>query len=143
MAGQVVVLKNPKSAEQIADEETKPKEQMLEWADDIASKVIAATLEDAAIPFLDNINDEELGFLDLKGQQYDPIVDEKTGARLSDAIEEFAVKFKQSEKVLRRVYASKLKAKWKAQKKEIPTDPTGKHYGKKIHGQQTRCLDSA
>ena len=133
MAGQVVLLKNPKSAQQIADEETKLKEEMFKWADDIAGKVIKAALEDAALKFLDNVDDEELSSLDLKDQQYDPILDEKTGARLSEAIEEFAdklqEKIKEPEKVLRRVYTRALKAKWKEQKKEIPTDPTGKHYG--------------
>jgi hypothetical protein len=34
MAGQVVHLKKPTSAEQIADEETKIKAAMLAWADD-------------------------------------------------------------------------------------------------------------
>ena len=119
---------------------------MLRWADDIASKVIAAAREDAGLPFLDDLNDEELGSLDLNGQEYDPIVDEKTGARLSDAIEEFAEKLrekiKEPEKVLRRLYMSALKAKWKEQKKEIPTDPTGTHYGKNYmvnrHGVWTR-----
>jgi hypothetical protein len=130
MAGQVVQLKNAKSAEQIADEETKIKVAMLAWADDIASKVIRAALEDAGLPFLDDLRDEELGSLDLTGQEYDPIIDEKTGARLSDAIEEFAEKAQQSEKALRRLYKSALKKKWEEQKKEIPTDPTGTHYGK-------------
>jgi uncharacterized protein (DUF927 family) len=133
MAGQVVVLKNPKSAQKIADEETKLKEAMFKWADDIAGKVIKAALEDAALKFLDNADDEELSSLDLKDQQYDPILDEKTGARLSEAIEEFAdklqEKIKEPEKVLRRLYTRALKAKWKEQKKEIPTDPTGEHYG--------------
>jgi uncharacterized protein (DUF927 family) len=129
MAGQVVHLKKAKSAEEIADEETKLKDEMFKWADDIASKVIAAALEDAGLRFLDDADDEELSSLDLKDQQYDPILDEKTGARLSEAIEEFAEKLKQSGKVLRRVYASTLKAKWKQQKKEIPTGPAGTHYG--------------
>jgi hypothetical protein len=48
MAGQVVVLKNAKSAEQIADEETKLKAAMLAWADDIAGKVIRAALRPPA-----------------------------------------------------------------------------------------------
>jgi uncharacterized protein (DUF927 family) len=146
MAGQVVHLRTPKSAEEIADEETKLKEKMLRWVDDIAGKVIAAARDDAGLPFLDNINDEALGSLDLNGQEYDPIVDEKTGARLSDAIEEFAEKLqekiKEPEKVVRRLYMRALKAKWKEQKKEIPTDPTGKHYGKNYmvnrHGVWTR-----
>ena len=54
--------------------------------------MIRAALEDAAIRFLDDTNDEELGSLDLEGQEYDPIIDKKTGARLSDTIEEFAAK---------------------------------------------------
>ena len=90
MAGQVVQLKKAKSTKEIADEETELKKEMFRWADNIASKVIRAALEDAGLPFLDDLNDEELGSLDLTGQEYDPIIDEKTGARLSDAIEEFA-----------------------------------------------------
>ena len=54
MEGQVVHLRTPKSAEEIADEETKLKEKMLKWVDDIAGKVIAAAREDAGLPFLDN-----------------------------------------------------------------------------------------
>ena len=48
MAGQVVHLKNPKSAQQIADEETKLKAPMLKWADDIASSVIRGALRPPA-----------------------------------------------------------------------------------------------
>jgi hypothetical protein len=130
MAGQVVHLKKAKSTKEIADEETELKNEMFRWADDVASKVIKAALEDAGLPFLDDLKDEELGSLDLTGQEYDPIIDEKTGARLSDAIEEFAEKAQQPEKALRGLYKSALKKKWEEQKKEIPTDPTGTHYGK-------------
>jgi uncharacterized protein (DUF927 family) len=141
MAGQVVPLNKAKSAEQIADEETKLKEEMLKWADDTANKVIKAALEDAALHFLDNVDDEEHVSLDLKGE-YDPIVNEKAGARLSDTIEEFGEKIQQSEKTLRRLYMSALKKKWKNRKQEIPTDPDGECYGKKFlvnrHGVWTR-----
>jgi uncharacterized protein (DUF927 family) len=134
MAGQVVHLKKAKSTKEIADEETELKNEMFRWADDVASKVIKAALEDAGLPFLDDLKDEELGSLDLTGQEYNPIIDEKTGARLSESIEEFAErlreKIEEPETVLRRLYKSALKKKWEEQKKEIPTDPTGTHYGK-------------
>jgi hypothetical protein len=127
MAGEVVALK--KSAKQIADDETRIKADMLAWAGDIASKVIQAALEDAALRFHDNGEDEELGSLDLVGQEYDPIINEKTGARLSDAIEEFAENIQQPAKALRRLYESALKTRWKERKQEIPADPAGNHYG--------------
>jgi uncharacterized protein (DUF927 family) len=127
MVGEVVVLK--KSTEQIADDETTIKEAMLRWASDLASQVIQAALEDAAIPFIDGFKDEELGSFDLLGQEYDPVIDEKTRARLSDEIEEFAERFQQPEKTLRRLYKRALKEKWKQRKQEIPVEPVGAHYG--------------
>jgi hypothetical protein len=90
-----------------AHKETKRKAALLEWRDEIASKVIAAALEDAALRFHDDVDDEELedenlGSLDLEGNgEYDPIIDEKTGVRLSGAIEEFAGKQKCSIKMIR------------------------------------------
>ena len=62
MAGEVVALK--KSTEEHASEETKRTEAMRAWADDLACKVIKAVLEDAALRFLDDIDDEEQ--VDLK-----------------------------------------------------------------------------
>ena len=91
--------------------------------------MIQAALDDAAIRFLDGFNDEELGSFDLMGQEYDPIIDEKTGARLSDEIEEAAEKFQQPERTLRRLYKRALKEKWKQGKQEIPAEPVGTHYG--------------
>ena len=113
-------------AGKIVNEETKLKKKMLTWADDLAGKVIQAALEDAALRFLDDIDDEEQ--VDLQGE-YDPIVNEQTGAKLSDAIEEFAAKIKHPEKVLRRVYLTALKRKWQARQSKIPTDPHGQTYG--------------
>lgn len=141
MAGKVVSL-IPPSTEQTVDEETKLKREMLEWAHDLAATVIQAVLEDAALRFHDNVDDEEAGGdLDLTGR-YNPIVDAKTGARLSDAIEESAVRFKQREKVVRRLYDSALKKQWEKQKRNIPADPHGTHYGKHYmvnrHGVWTR-----
>jgi hypothetical protein len=127
MAGEVVALKQ--SAEQIADDETRVKAALFRCADDLAVKVIQAALDDAAIRFLDGFNDEELGSFDLMGQEYDPIIDEKTGARLSDEIEEAAEKFQQPERTLRRLYKRALKEKWKQGKQEIPAEPVGTHYG--------------
>jgi hypothetical protein len=127
MVGEVVVLK--KSTEQIADDETTIKDAMLRWASDLASQVIQAALEDAAIPFIDGFNDEELGAFDLLGQEYDPVIDEKTRARLSDEIEEFAEKIQQPKETLRHLYKSALKARWKQGKQEIPPEPVGTRYG--------------
>ena len=85
MPGEVVPLKV--AAER--DAETKLKERLLEWRNDIADKVIQAVHEDMALHFLDDVDDEEGSALDLRGD-YDPIIDQKTGARLSDAIADFA-----------------------------------------------------
>ena len=115
------------SSEQIAAGETRHKREMLAWADDIASKVIKAALEDAALRFLDRDLDDDERAMDLGGE-YDPIVTERTGQRLSEAIEEAADTFNQPQKVLRRIYQSALKKKWKQQKNRI-TDPTGTRFG--------------
>jgi uncharacterized protein (DUF927 family) len=139
MPGEVVALKP--AAERIAGEETKRKRLMLEWANNIADGVIKAALGDAALHFLDDVDDEEHVSLDLKGE-FDPIVDEKTGARLSDTIEEFSEKIQQPEKMLRRHYMSALKKKWNERKQKIPTDLEGEHYGRNYlvnrHGVWTR-----
>ena len=124
MAGEVVALK--KSTEEHASEETKRTEAMRAWADDLACKVIKAVLEDAALRFLDDIDDEEQ--VDLQGE-YDPIINEKTGARLSDAIQEFAPAIKRPERMLRRIYLAELKRKWQQGQWKIPTDPQGQAYG--------------
>jgi hypothetical protein len=78
MAGEVVPLKQP-SAD--ADKETKRKERLLKWRNDITERVLKAVREDIALQFLDSVDDEES--LDLKGE-FNPIVDEKTGDRLTD-----------------------------------------------------------
>jgi hypothetical protein len=112
-----------------ASEETKTKTELLRWANDIADEVITAALEDAGLHFSDrDLDDEESSSLDLKGE-YDPVVDAKTGARLSDAIREAGESLHQPEKVLRRLYLSVLKKRWKDQKKDIPAAPAGKLYG--------------
>jgi putative DNA primase/helicase len=138
MAGEVVPLKVSADAKAESD----LKARLLKWRDELAEQVLKAVREDAALMFLDNVDDEEeAGAFDLKGD-YDPIVDQKTGARLSDAIAEFAEEIKRPEKELRRLYKNTLKAKWKIQKHTIPTDPTGKSYGKNYlvnkHGVWTR-----
>jgi hypothetical protein len=125
MASEVVPFKP--SAD--ADKETKLKERLLKWRSDMADKVIQAVREDAALHFLDNVDDEEASALDLKGE-FNPIVDQKTGTCLSDAIAEFAEKIKYSEKMLWRLYKTTLKEKFEAQKVQIPSDPAGKSYGK-------------
>src|SRR5690348_10398573 len=112
MAGEVVPLKVSADAKAESD----LKARLLKWRDELAEQVLKAVREDAALMFLDNVDDEEeAGAFDLKGD-YDPIVDQKTGARLSDAIAEFAEEIKRPEKELRRLYKNTLKAKWKIQK---------------------------
>lgn len=125
MRGQLVPLK--KSAERIAAEETKRKKERLKWADDIADKAITAALEEAGLPF-DDFDDEELGSRDLTGPDFDPILNEKTGARLSDAFDEYAERFKEPAKIGKRLYLRALRAKWKKQRREIRTDPVGKNF---------------
>ena len=134
MAGEVVPLK-PK-----VDDETKRKQRLLEWRNSLAEKVLKAVREDAALHFLDNVDDEEGAAFDLKGE-FNPIVDEKTGARLTDAIMEFAEEIKYPEKMLWRLYKRTLKEKFEAQRVEIPTEPAGKPYGRYLvnrHGVWTR-----
>ena len=135
MAGEVVPLKQP-SAD--ADKETKRKQRLLKWRNDITERVLEAVREDIALQFLDSVDDEES--LDLKGE-FNPIVDEKTGDRLTDAVAEFAEEIKYPEKMLWRLYKITLKEKFEQQKVKIPTDPTGKPYGKYLvnrHGVWTR-----
>jgi hypothetical protein len=129
MAGEVVPLKAEQKPSADAKAETALKTAMLHWAEDIAGKVIKAVSEDITLHFLDNVDDEESSLFDLQ-DDYDPIVDQKTGARLSDAIAEFAEEIKQPGQVLRRIYQKKLQAKQKLQNQKIPTDPDGQHYGK-------------
>ena len=100
---------------------------------------------DAALHFLDNVDDEEGAAFDLKGE-FNPIVDEKTGARLTDAIIEFAEEIEYPEKMLWRLYKMTLKEKFEARRLEIPTEPAGKPYGRYLvnrHGVWTRQSASA
>jgi hypothetical protein len=140
MAGEVVPLKRV-SADGKAESDFKAR--LLKWRDELAEQVLRAVGEDAALHFLDDVDDEEAASFDLKGE-FNPIVDKKTGARLSDAIAEFAEETKRSEKELRRLYESTLRAKWKVEKEKhtAPTEPTGESYGKNYlvnkHGVWTR-----
>jgi uncharacterized protein (DUF927 family) len=111
------------------DDENERKKRLLEWREKYAEKVLKLVHEDVALHFLDNVDDEENTDLDLKGE-FDPIVDEKTGARLSDAIAEFAEEIKLPEKALQRLYKATLKEKYEKQKAPLPTDPAGRLYGK-------------
>jgi hypothetical protein len=115
------------SAERIAADETKLKREMLAWADGIADKVIKAAREDVALRFLDRDLDDDERSMDLGGD-YDPIVAERTGKRLSEAIEEAAERFHKAPKVMRRFYQMALKKKWKSERHRI-TDPTGPRFG--------------
>src|SRR6516165_226153 len=127
------------SAEQISAEESGRKAALLKWAVETADQVIAAALADAALHFLegDSGDDEQFGSLDLMGD-YDPIIDSKTGSRLSEIIkqaaETFRTKtFRTSEKMLKRVYLNTLRDRWeqhKEQNKQIPSEPVGKFYGR-------------
>jgi len=130
---------NARSAEQIAAEETKHKAVLLKWAVETADLVIAAAIDDAALHFLegDSGDDEQSGSLDLTGD-YDPIIEIKTGSRLSEIIrqaaETFRAKtFRPSEGMLKRIYLDALKDRWKKHKeqgKKIPSEPVGKFYGR-------------
>ena len=115
------------SAEQIAADETTLKRKMLAWADGIADKVIKAAREDVALRFLDRDLDDDERSIDLGGE-YDPIVVERTGQRLSEAIDEAAEKFHRSAKMMHQLYRRALKRKWKREGYRI-TDPTGKRFG--------------
>jgi Domain of unknown function (DUF927) len=115
------------SAEQIAADETRDKRAILAWADDIADKVIEAALGDAALRFHDRDLDDDERSVDLGGE-YDPIVAERTGQRLSEAIEQAAERFHQSPKLMRRLYLTALKKKWKQRRRRV-SDPSGTHYG--------------
>jgi putative DNA primase/helicase len=126
MAGSVV----PLPASHDAGAETKLKRDLLAWADDIADAVIAAALEDAGLQLSgDELDAEELAARDFSGDDYDPIIDPAAATRLSEAIREAADKFRQLEKVLRRLYTSALKRKWREQNKQIPDAPAGALYG--------------
>jgi uncharacterized protein (DUF927 family) len=122
-----------RSAEEIAREETEDKTELSKWADDLADKVIKAVLEDVALRFLEGgeADDDELGSLDLTSE-YDPIVDEKSGSRLSETIKQSAENFRKSEKILRRRYHSVLYSKWKEQQQRQQTYPefSGTFYGR-------------
>lgn len=137
MSGEVVPLKPS------TDAEADVKKRLLKWRDELAEQVLQAVRTDAALHFLDNVDDdEETSTFDLRGA-YDPIVVSKTGARLSDAIADFAEEIGRSEKELRRLYESTLRAKWKTQKQATtPIEPTGKRYGRNylvnVHGVWTR-----
>jgi uncharacterized protein (DUF927 family) len=131
--------KKGRSPEEIAAEETERQTAMLKWADEIAEAVIEALVADIALPFIEGDSDdgEQSDALDLIGD-YDPIVDPKTGSRLSEAIKQatqtFRTRtFRPSEEMLRKLYRRALKAKWeehKAQNKKIPSEPAGKRYGR-------------
>jgi uncharacterized protein (DUF927 family) len=122
-----------KSVEQTAKEETERKAKLLAWADDLADKVIKVVCEDVALQFLegDTDDDEQLSSLDLTSE-YDPIVDEMTGLRLSETIKQSVENFRQSEKALRRLYVSALKRKWEEQqeKRQTHAEFSGTSYGR-------------
>jgi hypothetical protein len=122
-----LVTTQARSAEGIAAEESQHKREMLSWADVIADKVIKAALEDAALRFLDRDLDADERSVDL-GTEFDPIVAERTGQRLSEAIEEAADRFHRKAEALRHLYLRALKKKWKRERRRI-TDPTGRRYG--------------
>lgn len=139
--------KQDKAGEQ-AEKRRKLEERVLKWLDDITDKVIKVTLADVALRFQDRVDDEELA--DLKGP-YDPIVDEATGLRLSDAVDKFLHEISELSKEISQsrsapnkkqfllLYKQMLKAKWEQQKKPIPTAPDGTKYGKYLVNQH-RCL---
>lgn len=133
--------KKPQSAEQLADKETKLKKALQEWADETVNKVIEAVRADVALRFHERDADYEEE-LDLKGE-FDPIVVEKTGQRLSELIEEFAEQHQLAARMVKRVYTSKLKEKWEECKDQhVPNQIEGQQYGKNFvsnrHGVWTK-----
>jgi uncharacterized protein (DUF927 family) len=88
--------------------------------------VIKAALEDSALRFLDRDLDADES-VDFDGA-YDPIVTERTGQRLSEAIDEAAERFHETPNAMRALYLRALKEKWKRERRRI-TDPTGQRYG--------------
>jgi hypothetical protein len=135
--------KKPKKGEgPKKNDENERKERLAKWRNEQASTVLKIVREDAGLRFLDSdsVDDEEDAALDLHGE-YDPVVNSKTGAHLSDAIAEFAEEIKIPERRLRQLYMNTLKEKFDAQKIPLPTDPVGKLYGKYLvnrHGIWTR-----
>src|SRR6516162_594351 len=117
--------------EERTQQETKHKAALLKWANEIADVVIAAVLDDVALRFIESKADDDgqLSTTDLTGD-YDPIVDVKTGSRLSDAIKQAAESLRTPEKMLRRVYTSVLKQKWADHPKKISSEPKGNPYGR-------------
>jgi hypothetical protein len=71
MAGEVVPLKKA-SADGKAESDLKAR--LLKWRDELAEQVLKAVREDAALHFLDDVDDEEAGAFDLKGE-FNPIID--------------------------------------------------------------------
>jgi uncharacterized protein (DUF927 family) len=125
---------NPdRSAEEVAREETERKAELFKWADDLAHKVIEAVKADVAFQFLegDADDDEQLSTLDLAGD-YDPIVDEAAGVRLSDAIRHAAERFRLpgKEKALRQIYDSALRRKWRDEDHQLHSELKGTEYGR-------------
>ena len=78
--------------------------------------------------FLDDIDDEEP--VDLTKGEYDPIINEKTGARLSDEIEEFApAKFHNVRRgCCRRIYKARSRRNGSKENRKFPR-PHGHPYG--------------
>jgi putative DNA primase/helicase len=105
------------------------KEAVTKWVEATVAKVIAVIRAEAAVRYHD-IDDEEHGALDLKGE-YDPIVNKETGARLSDEIAEKAVEFKMPEKRLHDLYVSALKKQWE-QEPPLSSELDGERVGKKF-----------
>jgi hypothetical protein len=122
-----MVTTQARSAERFAAEESQHKREVLSWADVVADKVIKAALEDAALRFLDRDLDADERSVDL-GAEFDPVVAERTGQRLSEAIEEAADRFHRKPEAMRRLYLRALKKEWKRERRRI-THPEGRRYG--------------
>jgi uncharacterized protein (DUF927 family) len=120
----------PQSGDEHAKRETEYRKALNKRLDEITAAVIRAVLDDAALPFIEAESaDDESGAIDLAGD-HDPIIDPKTGGRLSDAIKQAAETFRRPERAVRRLYLSELKRKWAEDPKEVPSEPRGKFYGR-------------
>src|SRR5262249_46834502 len=88
----------PQSVDEHAKRETEYRKALFKRLDEITAAMIKAVLDDVALRFLeaDSDDDDQSGSIDLTGD-HDPIVDPKTGGRLSDAIKQAAEAFRMSE----------------------------------------------
>jgi hypothetical protein len=100
------------------------------WVDAITDKVLAAANANAALLYQDELTDQQLQTLDYVGKTFDPVVDEATGQRLSDAIKALAAHVRRGPEQIRKLCTDKLTEKHDRQDKVEPArEPVGDRYG--------------